>query len=90
MYANGFNIGQKYEGTVLWFNENFGYGFVETPEIRIEGTNSFFVHYSKIQSEEGFKALSKGAIVTFELAKTIKGIQCVNVREIKVVQAKVV
>ena len=48
-------------GTVKWFNDSKGYGFI-TPD---EGTKDLFVHHSNIAGE-GFKSLSEGARVEFE------------------------
>ena len=47
-------------GTVKWFNESKGYGFIES-----ENGEDCFVHFSKIQSE-GFKTLNEGQSVEFE------------------------
>ena len=49
------------QGTVKWFNESKGYGFI-TPD---DGGQHLFVHFSEIQSE-GFKTLREGDAVTFE------------------------
>jgi cold shock protein len=49
-------------GTVKWFNENKGWGFI-VPE---EGGDDIFVHYSAIQ-DSGFKTLKEGQKVSFEL-----------------------
>jgi cold shock protein len=56
------------QGTVKWFNEKKGYGFIIP-----DGMNQdVFVHYSSIQSE-GFKTLSEGDKVQFELFQDAKG-----------------
>ena len=61
-------------GTVKWFNDAKGYGFI-TPE---EGGKDLFVHFSSV-SGEGFKSLSEGARVEFEAAEGAKGPEARNV-----------
>ena len=62
------------EGTVKWFNEKRGYGFIEQ-----DGTaEDVFVHYSAIQSE-GFRTLSEGERVVFEVSSGPKGLHALNV-----------
>ena len=60
-------------GTVKWFNESKGYGFIER-----EGGKDVFVHFSAIQSE-GFKNLNEGQKVEFTVEKGPKGPQATNV-----------
>ena len=64
-------------GTVKWFSDQKGYGFV-TPE---GGRKDVFVHYSALQGE-GFKTLSEGDIVDFEITQGPKGEQAANVRKV--------
>jgi len=64
------------QGTVKWFNEAKGYGFV-TPD---EG-NDVFVHFSAIQGD-GFKTLAEGQRVEFEVVQGDKGPQAANVEKI--------
>ena len=61
-------------GTVKWFNESKGYGFI-TPD---EGTKDLFVHHSSIAGE-GFKTLTEGARVEFEAREGQKGPEAANV-----------
>jgi CspA family cold shock protein len=61
------------QGTVKWFNTDKGYGFIETDE-----GEDVFVHYSEIQ-EEGFKNLTEGERVSFEVQEGTKGPQAVQV-----------
>ena len=62
------------QGTVKWFNDDKGYGFI-TPD---EGTEDLFVHHSGIAGE-GFKSLDEGAKVTYEATQSRKGMQAENV-----------
>ncbi len=52
------------QGTVLWFNNKKGYGFIRTDDIK----QDIFVHFSDIEMT-GYKKLSDGAKVNFELAR---------------------
>lgn len=62
------------EGIVKWFNEKKGFGFIS----RDDG-NDVFVHFSAID-REGFKTLSEGDEVEFEVTKGPKGEQATNVK----------
>lgn len=61
------------KGTVKWFNDSKGYGFIEQ-----ENGQDVFVHYSSIQGE-GFKSLREGDTVVFEVVDGAKGLQASNV-----------
>jgi CspA family cold shock protein len=60
-------------GKVKWFNEAKGYGFIKQDSGR-----DIFVHYSEIQ-EEGFRTLSEGDVVEFELREGTKGLEATKV-----------
>lgn len=61
-------------GTVKWFNESKGFGFI-TPE---DGGADVFVHFSAIQSK-GFKTLLEGQAVSYDVEQGPKGPQAANV-----------
>ena len=61
-------------GKVKWFNESKGYGFIEPDG----GGRDIFVHYSAIQGE-GYKTLSEGQVVEFDVIQGEKGPQASNV-----------
>lgn len=61
-------------GTVKWFNDSKGYGF-----ITVDDGSEAFVHHSDIEGE-GFKSLTEGQAVEFELADGPKGKKAVNVK----------
>ena len=61
------------EGTVKWFNDSKGFGFIEQ-----EDGADVFVHFSAIQGE-GFKSLTEGEKVSFDITEGDKGLQAANV-----------
>ena len=60
-------------GTVKWFNQSKGFGFITR-----EDGEDVFVHHTSI-SGSGFKSLSEGQAVSFDVEKTPKGPRAVNV-----------
>ncbi len=66
-------MAERIQGTVKWFNGDKGFGFISR-----EGGDDVFVHFSAIKSN-GFRNLSEGQRVEFEVEKGPKGWQAVNV-----------
>ena len=64
------------KGSVKWFNDSKGFGFIAQ-----ENGEDVFVHHTAIQME-GFKSLSEGDRVEFEVTQGPKGLQAQNVRRI--------
>jgi CspA family cold shock protein len=64
------------KGTVKWFNNAKGYGFIG----REDGSSDIFVHFSAIAAE-GYKSLQEGDAVEFEIGEGPKGPQANNVKK---------
>ena len=64
------------KGTVKWFNNQKGYGFISDAD-----GNDIFVHYSGVNME-GFKSLEEGAEVEFDVIQGTKGPQATNVTKL--------
>ena len=64
------------EGTMLWFNLEKGFGFIER-----DGGPDVFVHYSAIQAD-GFRSLKENDQVEFEVREGPKGLQAANVTKV--------
>jgi CspA family cold shock protein len=73
-------MSEKEQGTVKWFNESKGYGFIQR-----DGSGDVFVHYSAIQMS-GFKTLQEGQRVEFSVEQGSKGLQAVDVRPLDPIQ----
>ena len=63
-------------GKVKWFNNEKGYGFIE-----YNNEEDIFIHYSAIEMD-GYKTLSEGALVQYELHRTDKGLQARKVLQV--------
>ena len=66
-------MSETVKGTVKWFNESKGYGFLSQPE-----GEDIFVHYTAIQGR-GFRTLKEGQEVEFNVDRGPKGLQASNV-----------
>ncbi len=64
------------KGTVKWFNDAKGFGFIKQ-----EGGEDVFVHHTQIQAD-GFRSLSEGDQVEFDIGRGPKGLQAQNVRKL--------
>ena len=70
-------MSEREVGTVKWFNESKGYGFIQR-----DGADDVFVHFSAIQMP-GFKTLYEGQQVEFEVEQGSRGLQAVNVQPVE-------
>ena len=68
--------GKLAQGTVKWFSNEKGYGFIER-----EGAEDVFVHFSAI-TMDGYKSLTEGQRVSFEVVQGPKGAQAANVQAV--------
>lgn len=71
-YLGNIKMSEKVRGTVKWFNESKGFGFIES------NGKDYFVHFSAIQGN-GFKTLAEGAAVMFKAGQGQKGPQAEEV-----------
>lgn len=62
-------------GTVKWFNDSKGFGFIEQEG----GGEDVFVHHSAIDAD-GYRSLQEGQKVTFEITNESKGLRAANVK----------
>ena len=65
-------------GTVKWFNETKGYGFI-APD---DGSKDLFAHFREIQGSDGYRTLAENARVQFDVTQGAKGLQAANIRTI--------
>lgn len=70
-------MAQQETGTVKWFNDAKGFGFIS----RDQGGDDLFVHFREIQSQ-GFKSLAEGQKVSFNVTQGQKGLQASQVQVI--------
>ena len=70
------------KGTVKWFNDQKGFGFI-TPE---DGSKDLFVHHSSIQAD-GFKSLAENQKVEFDVEQSEKGPRAANVKTLSETQS---
>ena len=69
-------MAERETGTVKWFSDEKGYGFISR-----QSGSDVFVHYSSVEGT-GFRSLSEGLLVEFEVEQTAKGLQAVRVRAV--------
>lgn len=67
------------KGIIKWFNNEKGYGFINNSDITSD--EDIFVHYTSIK-KDGYKTLSEGQTVEFNLIKTDKGLQATDVKSV--------
>jgi CspA family cold shock protein len=71
-----FVMSDRETGTVKWFNNSKGFGFIER-----EQGDDVFVHYSSIRDDGGFRSLTEGQKVEFTIVESQKGLQASDVSE---------
>lgn len=67
-------MSDRINGVVKWFNDSKGYGFISNPS-----GEDFFVHYTSIREDGGFRSLSEGQEVEFTMGEGKKGPQAEDV-----------
>ena len=70
-------MSDRQTGTVKWFNEGKGFGFIAQDN----GGNDLFAHFSEIRSS-GFKTLQENQRVEFDITQGQKGLQASNIRPV--------
>lgn len=65
------------KGVVKFFDNNKGYGFISSDE------NDYFVHFSSIISDEDYKKLSEGDMVSFDIIDQPRGPSAINVQKLE-------
>jgi len=73
-------------GIIKFFNERRGYGFIQfdpqaPAENETDESGDVFVHHSQI-NDRGYRTLKEGEVVTFEIKKSNRGLEAVNVRKV--------
>ena len=68
-------MSERHKGTVKFFNEKKGYGFITK-----EDGNDVFVHFTSIESDDDFKTLKEGQAVEFDIESDERGDKAVNVK----------
>ena len=71
-------MSDRESGTVKWFNNSKGFGFIER-----EQGDDVFVHYSSIRDDGGFRTLAEGQKVEFAIMESDKGLQASDVAEME-------
>ena len=79
---NGTVLDGKVNGKVKWFSDSKGYGFIE-----VSGRKDLFVHFSAIQ-KQGYKSLTEGEAVIFEIEQGDKGPQAAQVTPLALAAAE--
>lgn len=70
-------MSERKTGTVKWFDEDKGYGFIEQDD----GDEDVFVHFSEL-NQDGFKSIDEDARVEFSVEQGPKGLKAIDVQEV--------